>query len=110
MKNYIIDENDEVVEEPDLRKWCDWMEAHRGDLLIVKETKLLEGTLTTGFLGVAPDEGKTYASIYYRDENNALSGSMVALAGSKEAAIAAHDEFLRRIEHGRMVAESSANN
>jgi hypothetical protein len=54
MKKYILDENDEPVEEPDLLKWADWINLFgHSRLMVARETlKYPKMEVSTVFLGL----------------------------------------------------------
>lgn len=61
IKKYIIDDNGEVVEEPDTMKWAKWLEQHHP--CHVARTDLPNGiTVSTIFLGI--DHGMPFLPDY----------------------------------------------
>ena len=96
----VLDEDDNVVYEPDVRKWFQWFSENYDQRCHVARTVVNDVIVSTLFLGVAnpfhgPFETMCFAS------NDGVWDYAGRRCDTRDAALANHEAFVKAIHDGR---------
>jgi len=95
--NYIIDENKNIVQEPDLIKWANWYETHNRH---IGKDYVGRAKISTVFLGIDHNLNRVGPPILWETMifGGPLDMEQFRCAGSWEQAEAMHEEAVETVE------------
>lgn len=98
--HYVLNERGEPVVEPDLMKWAAWFEDPLQLEAIVMVQYVGEARVSTVFLGLNANMFSKGPPMLWETMvfGGPLNGEMTRCAGSREQAMAMHEEMIKRVQ------------
>lgn len=99
--HYILNQKGEPVVEPDLMKWSEWLQNEMAiPDRIVRVQYIGEGRVSTVFLGLNTAMFSKGPPVVWETMvfGGPLNGEMTRCAGSREQAMAMHEEMIKRVQ------------